>query len=139
MAIKQISAFMENKPGKLSELVEIIADADVNLRAMSLADTNDFGILRVIASDTEKFKEIIEQHTVVTVTEVVAVEMPDEVGALSKILKVLGAAQINIEYMYAFTSATKLGAYTVLRVDDVAAAEELLTGHGFTVLTEADI
>ncbi|MDO4650635.1 MAG: ACT domain-containing protein [Eubacteriales bacterium] len=139
MAIKQVSVFMENKPGKLSEVVELIANADINLRAMSLADTNDFGILRAITTDTDKFMEIVGEHTVVTKNDVVAVEMPDEVGALSKVLKVLGSAQVNIDYMYAFTSDTKLGAYTVLRVDDVETAEKLLTENGFSVLNQADI
>ncbi len=139
MAIKQISVFMENKPGKLSEVVDLIADANINLRAMSLADTNDFGILRAITTDTEKFMKIVGEHTVVTMNDVVAVEMPDEAGALSKVLKVLGKAQVNIDYMYAFTSDTKLGAYTVLRVDDVETAEKLLKEQGFMVLDQADI
>lgn len=139
MSIKQLSAFVENEPGKLVEMVKEIAGADVNLRAMSIADTKDFGILRLISSDNEKLKNALGEDAIVITNDVVAAQMTDEAGALYKILKILGDADINIDYMYAFTSSEKFSAYTVLRVDDVSAAETLLRENGIPVLDQADI
>lgn len=139
MAIKQLSVFVENKPGKLLSIVKSLADAQVNIRAMSIADTKDFGILRLIVSDTDKAKEILSEDCVVTVTSVIAAEMSDEAGALSKILNAFGAADINIEYMYAFTASTELGAYVVIRVDDNDAAEKVLGDNGIATLDIAAI
>lgn len=134
MSIKQLSVFVENKPGKLLEIVKTLAEAEINIRAMSIADTKDFGILRLIVSDTEKAKEILSDDCVVTVTEVIAVEMSDKAGALSNVLKAFGEAEINIEYMYAFTASTELGAYVVIRVDDNCAAEKVLVQKGIATL-----
>ena len=139
MAIKQISAFVENKPGKALELFKLISDAGINLRAMNIADTKEFGILKLIVDDTEKAKKVLGTDTLVIETDVIAVEMKDEVGALCNILQVLGEAGINIEYAYAFTTPTKFGAYTVIRVDDVKAAEKALTFKGYALLTQSDI
>ena len=116
MAITQLSAFLENVPGTLCKAVAAITDAGVNIRALSVADTKDFGILRVIVSDTEKTKE-----------------------ALNNILKILGAADINVEYVYAFTGAIQGNAYVVLRVDDVAHAEETLNSNNIQTLNDEDI
>lgn len=139
MAIKQLSVFVENKPGKLLEIVKALAGAKVNIRAMSIADTKDFGILRLIVSDTDKAKEILSDDCVVTVTPVIAAEMSDKAGALSSILEDFGYENINIEYMYAFTASTELGAYVVLRVDDNEAAERILKSKGISVLDSLSI
>lgn len=139
MAIKQLSVFVENKPGKLLDIVKSLAVADINIRAMSIADTKDFGILRLIVSDTEKAKEILSEDCVVTVTKVIAAEMNDKAGALSTILNAFGEANINIEYMYAFTASTELGAYVVLRVDDNDAAEKVLKDNDIAILDNAAI
>lgn len=139
MAIKQLSVFVENKPGDLFGKVKDLADAKINIRAMSIADTKDFGILRLIVSDTEKAKEVLSEDSIVTVTEVIAAEMSDEAGALAKILSAFGEEGINIEYMYAFTASTELGAYVVLRVDDNATAERVLKANGVSVLNTAAI
>ena len=97
MAIKQLSAFVENKPGTLLAMLKALADAGINIRAMSIADTRDFGILRLIVSDVEKAANVLEHNSIVTTTDVLAVEMRDEAGALSNILSALGEANINIE------------------------------------------
>lgn len=139
MAIKQLSVFLENKPNKISQAVKAIAGAGINIRAMSLAETTDFGILRLIVSDTEKAKEVLAADSLVTVTDVLAVGMQDESGSLAEILGALAEANINIEYMYAFTAATLNRAYVVLRVDDNAHAEQALKAHGIETLQNADI
>lgn len=139
MAIEQLSVFVENEPGALLGKVKDLADAKINIRAMSIADTKDFGILRLIVSDTAKAKEILSEDSIVTVTEVIAAEMSDEAGALSKILSAFGNEGINIEYMYAFTASTELGAYVVLRVDDNKTAERVLKSNGISVLDKAAI
>ena len=139
MAIKQLSAFVENKPGTLLAMLKALADAGINIRAMSIADTRDFGILRLIVSDVEKAANVLEHNSIVTTTDVLAVEMRDEAGALSNLLSALGEANINIEYLYAFTARTERGAYVVFRVDDNEAAERVLQAHRIATLSEAEI
>lgn len=136
MAIRQLSVFIENKQGKLSDAVKSISDAGINIRALSIADTKDFGILRLIVADTDKARSIIGDDALVNVTEVIAVKMDDEKGALHKVLDILEEAGINIDYAYAFTGKGDLGAYVVIRVDDVAAAEALLSDKGVTTLSD---
>ena len=136
MAIKQLSVFVENKTGSLVGLVKKLSEQNVNLRAMSVADTKDFGILRIIVADADKAREIIGSESLVSVNEVIAVEMSDEAGSLYNILKILGDAKINIEYMYAFTASTDLGAYVVIRVNDNAAAESVLHANGIPTLNQ---
>ena len=139
MAITQLSAFLENTPGTLCEAVKAITDAGVNIRALSVADTKDFGILRVIVSDTEKTKEALSLETIIQETAVIAVKMDDKAGALSNILSKLQAADINVEYVYAFTGAVAGNAYVVLRVDDVEQAEQVLSAGGIKTLNNEDI
>ena len=139
MAVKQLTAFIENQPGKLKTMVEAISKADVNIRAMSIADTKDFGILRIIVSDTDKAKAALAASCVTSVIEVIAVKMSDKAGSLAEILGVLDKAGVNIEYMYAFTAPADKGAYVVIRVDDNAQASEALNRGGIIQLTENDI
>jgi hypothetical protein len=139
MAIKQLSAFLENVPGTLREAVAAITDAGVNIRALSVADTKDFGILRVIVSDTEKTKEALSAETLIRETPVIAVKMADKAGALNDILAILTDAGINIEYVYAFTGAVQGNAYVVLRVDDVDEAEAILNRNNIHTLNDEDI
>ncbi len=134
MAVKQLSVFIENKAGSLLETVKQLAEAKINIRAMSIADTKDFGILRLIVSDVEAAKNVLSADTLVTVTDVVAAEMKDETGALYKIMNVLGKAGINIDYMYAFTAPVNSGAYVVIRVDDNENAEKLLKENDIEIL-----
>lgn len=139
MAIQQISVFVENQKGKLLGTVKALAEAGINIRALSIADTKDFGILRLITSDNKKAMEVLSQDSVVNTTKVIAAKMEDEAGALYKVLQILSDAQINIEYIYAFAASDDFGAYVVLRVSDVAAAQEILNAHGVSTLDDKDI
>ncbi len=139
MAITQLSAFLENTPGTLCETVAAITKAGINIRALSVADTKDFGILRIIVSDIEKTKAAISDDTLVKETPVIAVKMADKAGALNDILKILEAAGINVEYVYAFTGAVQGNAYVVFRVDDVEQAEKTLNENGIHTLNDEDI
>lgn len=140
MAVKQVSIFVENKEGKLVTITDAIAKAGVDIRAMSVADTQDFGIFRLIVTDPEKAKEALESSgCFVSITKVVGVSIPDEPGSLSKVVNILARHNINIEYMYAFITATKKFASVVLRVADNEAAEKILTENGVKLMDESDI
>ena len=139
MAITQLSAFLENTPGTLYKAVCAISDAGVNLRALSVADTRDFEILRVIVSDIDETVEALSEDTVITRTSVIAVRMSDKAGALKEILSVLQKAGINIEYVYAFTANAANSAYVVLRVNDIPEAEDILARNGLTTLNDDDL
>ncbi|MEE1106189.1 MAG: amino acid-binding protein [Ruminococcus sp.] len=139
MAIQQISVFVENKQGKLVETIKTMADNGINIRAMSIADTKDFGILRMITSDNAKTKEVLSDNTVVNTTDVIAVKMADTPGALYKVMDILSSAGVNIEYLYAFTASDALGAYVVFRVDEVPHAQKLMDDNGMQSLNDEDI
>lgn len=139
MAIQQLSVFVENQKGKLLGTVKTLADAGINIRAMSIADTKDFGILRLITSDNQKAMEVLADESIVNTTMVIAAKMEDRAGALYQVLQILSDAQINIEYLYAFTASEDFGAYVVFRVSDAAAAQEILNAHGVATLDDADI
>ena len=136
MAITQLSLFLKNKPGVLSETLGKISAAGINIRALSIADTADFGILRMIVPDIEQAKKVIGTSAIVTETSVIAVRMADRAGALCDVLKVLDGKGINVEYIYAFTGAQSGSAYVVLRVDDCGAAETALAANGFATLSD---
>jgi len=139
MAITQLSAFLENKPGTLYDALSAITEAGVNIRALSVAETKDFGILRMIVSDPEKTREALKEGSVVRETPVIAVKMDDRTGALKAVLETLRDASVNIEYVYAFTGAVQGSAYVVLRVDDPEEAEKILARNGIKSLTDEDI
>ena len=139
MAIKQLSIFVENKRGRLVEITKMLADSGVNMRALSIADTRDFGILRLIVDDTQKACLVLAENSVmVKITDVVAVEMPHRTGSLNAALTVLNGAGINVEDLYAFLSSSGQGAYVVLRVADNAQAEQALKDAGYNVLSDED-
>ncbi len=140
MSVKQISVFIENKTGKLAEVTKYIADNNVNMKALSVADTHDFGILRIICEDhTTALNVIKDGGYVATETEVLAVEIPDSPGALAEILEVLAKADIAVEYTYAFLSVKNLGhAYMIFRVDDNEKAKLALNGN-FNVVEDTAI
>lgn len=126
MKEKQISVFAENKPGILSNIVELLGDADIDIRALSLADTADFGIARMIVSDTQKALDILKENGfAVKCTEVVSLDMDDTPGGLSRILKTLKANDISVEYLYAFVDENGSGARVVMRVDKPELIEKL--------------
>lgn len=139
MAITQLSAFLENTPGTLYEAVEAITEAGVNIRALSVADTRDFGILRIIVSDIEKTRAALDDRTAVSETPVVVVKMNDQAGSLKRVLDVLKKDGVNIEYIYAFTGAIHGSAYVVFRVDDVEEAERILEEKGIKTLRDEDL
>ena len=139
MAITQLSVFLENRPGQLAAAVRTISEAGVNLRALSLADTKDFGLLRLIVNDIPTAKEVLSEQSIVLETPVIAARMDDVSGALDHILQLLETTQINVEYMYAFTGASAGSAYVVLRVDDSEAAEKALKAGGVSLLTDEEL
>ena len=138
--IKQLSIFASNEPGQIVKVTDALSSEDIDIRAMSIADTQDFGILRLIVSDAEKGKEVLKsKNCVVSITEVAGIKIPDKPGALAKVLKLLADNDINIEYMYAFITISKEFAYVVIRVSDTAGAEKILTDNGIELVTQADI
>ncbi|MBI1922519.1 MAG: ACT domain-containing protein [Geobacter sp.] len=135
MKVEQISIFIENKSGRLAEVTGILGEAGVNIRALSLADTSDFGILRLIVNDCEKAKQVLkERGFTVNKTEVVAVEVPDQPGGLSRILQVLDREKINVEYMYAFVERCGENAVIIFRFDETDKAIKALQDSSFNVL-----
>ena len=139
MAITQLSVFLMNQPGALVEAVREISGSGANIRAMSIAEANDFGILRIIVTDTDAVSKLLGEKYLMSRTEVVAARMDDRTGALYPILVTLNEANINIEYMYAFTGTGPEEAYVVFRVNDVQTAEELLNANGIRTLSDDDL
>lgn len=138
MSIRQISVFVENKKGSLVEITETLARENIDLRAMSIADTQDFGILRLIVSDTDRAVETLrKENCIISINEVVGVRMQNKPGALATVIKVLNDNDINMEYMYAFNGSTPHHSYLVLRVDDNERVAELLLEKGIKCITEA--
>ena len=140
MSLKQLTIFVENKQGALVSITETLAAHDVNIRALSIADTQEFGILRLIVNDNEKaLKTLSDEGYLIKTTEVVGVKIGDQPGKLSKALDVLDKNHINMEYLYAFMSRTEKHAYVVLRVEDNEMAESALETAGFHIITDADV
>lgn len=135
MKAEQISVFIENKSGRLAEVTRILGEAGVNIRALSLADTSDFGILRLIVNDRERAKTVLKENGfTVSKTEVVAVEVEDRPGGLYQILKKLDSESINVEYMYAFVERLSENAVIIFRFDETDRAIKSLVDSGFKVL-----
>ncbi|MBO5253265.1 MAG: ACT domain-containing protein [Clostridia bacterium] len=140
MAIKQLTVFVENKQGTVVSVTDILAKHNINLRALSIAETQDFGILRLIVNDEETAEKLLsEAGYLIKITEVVGVKIGDAPGKLTEALRVLDENNINMEYLYAFMARTEKHAYVVIRVEDNAAAEAALVGAGFRMISEADI
>ena len=140
MAIKQITVFVENKKGTVVSVTDTLAKNNINLRALSIAETETFGILRMIVNDEKAAKKVLaESGHLIKVIDVIGVKIGDQPGKLTEALRVLGEASINVEYLYAFMSRTEKHAYVVLRVEENEKAEEALVSAGFKMITEADI
>jgi len=140
MHAEQISIFLENKAGRLSEVTRIFEEGRINIRALSLADTSDFGILRLIVNDNEKAKRLLKENGfTVRITEVVAVEVQDKPGGLHQILTTLSKAGVNVEYMYAFVRQSGQNAVLIFRFDSTAAATEVLRREGVRVIDGQDL
>jgi hypothetical protein len=140
MKVEQLSIFLENKPGGLEEVTRILKDAGINIRTLSLADTTDFGILRLIVNDVEMASRVLkEQGLRVSRTTVVAVEVPDRPGGLHGILDVLTKNGINVEYLYAFVERSGENAVIIFRLDAPEKAIEILKQNGLTLLPGAKL
>ncbi len=140
MKLTQLSVFLENKPGRLSEPCRALADAGINIFTLSLADTQQFGILRLIVRDWKKAKKVLEQAGfVVNVTEVVAIEVEDRPGGLQDVLEVIEKGGINVEYIYAFTFKKEDSAIIVFRFEDPDQAISHLAGQGIKVMESVEL
>ena len=140
MSLKQLTIFVENKQGTLVDITDVLAKNNVNMRALSIADTQDFGILRLIVDNNDvAVKALQDAGYLLKMTDVVGVKIGDQPGKLSKALEVLDEAKINMEYLYAFMARTEKHAYVVLRVADNEAAEKALENAGFHMITDADV
>ena len=140
MAIKQLTVFVPNRKGTIVAVTDILAKNNINMRALSIAETEDFGILRLIVNDESAAEKVLEeQGYLIKVVDVVGVKIGDAPGKLTEALGVLDKADINVEYLYAFMARTEKHAYVVLRVESNCDAEKALADAGFKLITEADI
>jgi len=135
MKIEQISIFIENKSGRLAEVTGVLAESGINIRALSLADTSDFGILRLIVNDSGKALKVLrEQRFTVSITDVIGIEVPDSPGGLTSLLQILDQHNVNVEYMYAFAERAGNNAIIIFRFDNVDEAISALSTHGIKIL-----
>lgn len=140
MTVKQISVFLENKPGKLAEFAAVLSSQKINLRAISVAEASDFGIVRIIVDDVFNAATILkEENYICSITDVVAVEVADEPGKLADMIASLGAEGINLEYMYTIIAKKADAAYMIIRVNDNAAAIKVLDAKGFKIVSMDDM
>lgn len=140
MTVNQISVFLENKPGQLAELTRALSDNDISLRALSIADTRDYGIARLMVDDPYKTALVLKEGGWVSkMTPVLAVQMPDQAGALEQILDVLAKNNIDLEYVYAFLSHKINSACLVIRAEDNDKAAKVLTDHGIRLASQDEL
>ena len=140
MTIKQLSVFLENKTGRINEVTKTLSRHGINMQAFSMAETADFGILRLIVdNETAAEKVLTEEGYLIKITDVVGVKIGDAPGKLSAALKVLNEAGINMEYLYAFMARTERHAYVVLRVEENEEAEAILQNAGLKLISDSDI
>lgn len=140
MAVNQISVFLENRNGQLAEITGLLAENKINLRAISIAETSDYGVLRLIADDSEKATDVLLANgNIINMNPVTVVSVPDEPAGLSELLKLLSAGNISIEYMYSLFTHQNDKAYMVFRVTDYDNFIELLSKHGLTPVSSAEL
>ncbi len=140
MKVEQISVFLENRTGRLAEITHALSEANINIKALSLADTSDFGILRLILSDCEKgYKVLRDKGFTVGRNMVVAVQMPDAPGGLDSILQVLRESEVNVEYMYVFVPWRKGSATVVCRFDDTDKAVAALRAKNIPLVSQEEL
>lgn len=138
--IKQISIFLENKRGRLLEATEALAKEEINIRALSIADTSEFGILRLIVPDPVKAKDVLEKNNfTVRENDVIAVQVVDSPGGLASVLKILNDAEINVEYIYAFVQKSGEKAVVVMKIEDLQKGIRVLRDRGIVLLSYEDI
>ena len=140
MITKQLSIFMENKPGQFVKVTETLADAGIDIRAVSLADTKDFGIARMIVDDCEKAQQALhEKHFMSTITKVMCIALEDQPGGLETVTKLLADADINIDYIYACITIVGKSAYIVIHVDDEQKGDRILTEAGIRTVSAEEL
>ncbi|MBN2851096.1 MAG: ACT domain-containing protein [Clostridia bacterium] len=140
MLVKQISVFLENKEGRIAKVTRVLSDNKINIRALSIADTTEFGILRIIVDHpAEAEKALKENGFTVSMTEVIAIAIEDQPGGLANALDILHSNKISVEYLYAFISKTSDKANVILRVEDCERAIECLQNKGYNVLTASEV
>lgn len=140
MKVSQLSVFIENKSGRLADVTKVLADNQINIRALSVADKVDYGLLRLIVDDPEKAKSTLnDEGFTVAVTQVLAIEVPDKPGGLAGIISTLAEAGINIEYMYAFVGTTGQNAIVIFRIESLDEAIEILRNRGIKILSGAQV
>jgi hypothetical protein len=140
MKVEQISVFLENKAGRLAEVTKVLGEGGINIRALSLADTTDFGILRLIVDQYDKARDVLKQHGfTVGKTEVVAIEVPDRPGGLAWVLQILSDSDVNVEYMYAFVQHSGKNAVIIFRFDNLERAIELLQQQGVRIYSGQEV
>jgi len=138
--LKQLSIFLENKEGRMLNTLEIIEKIGVNIRALSLADTSEFGLLRLIVTEPMKVKEELEKNNyIVKITDVIAVAMDDQPGGLTKILRIIDEENINLEYLYAFVEQQKYDAIVILRLEDMEKGAEKLEKSDAKIIAPEEI
>ncbi len=140
MAVRQISVFLENKIGRLAEITQILGNKEINIRALAIADTTEFGILRMIVDRPQKAYEALEERGfTVSQTEVVVVEVEDKPGGLAQVMAILGKEGINVEYLYAFVAPKGRGALVVLKIEEKKATVDLLQEEKVKILSAGEI
>ena len=140
MNVTQLSVFMENKPGHLQTVLKILADANINIATLTIAETADSGILRMIVNDSDKAKKVLHDSRITcSTTDVLAVELDDKPGSLFKAIDAFAKNKLNIEYMYAFTEKRGDRAVMIFRFDDIEAAKKALTQEGYQIVKKIDI
>lgn len=140
MKVKQISVFIENRSGRLREVADILGKNKINIRALSLADTSDYGILRLIVDNPEKTRDVLKKENfTMSETFVIAVEVKDTPGGLAEVLDVLGNANINVEYMYAFVEKSSSNAVVIFRIEDIDEAINVLQKNNISILNNNKI
>lgn len=140
MRIKQISVFLENRQGRLYDVCSLLGDNDINIRALTIAETESFGVLRIVVDKSDAaIKLLRDNEFVANFTDVIAIEVPDKPGGLASILKVLAENDVNIEYMYGFVEKFSDKALLVMRFEDTDFAQQMLAKHSVHVVAEKDI
>lgn len=140
MNVTQLSVFMENKPGHLQNVLKTLSDQSINIITLTIAETSDFGVLRMIVNDPEKAKKVLHDARITcSTTEVLAVELDDKPGSLFKAIDTFSKNNLNIEYMYAFTEKRGDRAVMIFRFDDIEAAKKAMTQEGYQIVKNIDI
>lgn len=140
MNVTQLSVFMENKPGRLQKILNLLNENDINITTLNIAETTDFGVLRMIVNKTDLAMKILKENNITAApTQVLAIEIPDQPGALARAVGIISERGLNIEYMYAYAHKRGDQAVMIFSFDDAEAAKEALTGGGFRIVRKKDI